>query len=678
MNQVTDGNLCVVASGDDCSAGTRAGDLEPGAFGGWPCPYGSGDICDFGTKIIGYDEIGNDVAVDPNNGNLYVVDTYELGSVPWDGRIQAFDSSGQFFGQARGPVFVGPIDPIAIAVDREGLIYAVDTSENLAVDIFEESEFTPEGTQRGYADRRQIDENATAKHVSADPTADKVWVLDRNTSDFEGFQGQNHVCNETSEIGHRRALIAYDHLGHQLDCSVPQGLGAITTGSGLLVTANGLAFVSIKGENRIKVYRLPEETAPTAGGGAISQITQKTAQMHGEVGPGFEPTEWGFEYGTSPCASSSCTKVAGGTAYGLKIRPVDLSVPGLEPGTKYYYRTFATNPLGTDLGPEHTFSTFPFVDLVKDSCENALARKQTRSAGLLDCRAYELASAGFTGGYDVVSDLAPGQVPFEGFPDATGKVLYAVKDGGIPGTGNPTNRGPDPYVAVRDAGNERWDTKYVGIPSDVTAQHRAVFLGALGRRQRARRLRLRRPGHLRPMLQRRLRGNSGAYAGWRPRPGPDRLEPGSQRGRRGYIGNPMSSDGTHLVFGTTSQLEADGNNNGDVTIYDRDLEAGTTEVVSTDDGGNTMTGLRDRGARRLRRRLAGRRRPEGLDRRSGQRLLAPVPAHRVLAGLGRSRARNDDRRPLRRHVLRRHQGLLLDEGQIGRGGYRHQRRRLRS
>ena len=447
----------------------RAGDLEPAAFGGWPCPYESGEFCDFGTKSIGYDEIGNDVAVDPNNGNLYVSDTYEWAAVPWKGRIQAFDNSGQFFGQARGPVFVGPIDPIAIAVDREGLIYAVDTSENLAVDIFEESEFTPEGTQRGYADRRQIDENATAKHVAADPTADKVWVLDRNTSDFEGFYGQNHVCNETSEIGHRRALIAYDHLGHQLDCSVPQGLGAITTGSGLVITTDGLAFISIRAENRIKVYRLPEETAPTAGGGAISQITQKTAQMHGEVGPGFEPTEWGFEYGTSPCASSSCTKVTGGTAYGLKIRPVDLSVPGLEPGTKYYYRTFATNPLGTDLGPEHTFSTFPFVDLVKDSCENALARKQTRSAGLLDCRAYELASAGFTGGYDVVSDLAPGQVPFEGFPDATGKVLYAVKDGGIPGTGNPTNRGPDPYVAVRDAGNERWDTKYVGIPSDVTA-----------------------------------------------------------------------------------------------------------------------------------------------------------------------------------------------------------------
>ena len=94
VNQMTGGNLCVIASGDDCSAGARAGDLEPAAFGGWPCPYGSGDICDFGTKITGYDEIGNDVAVDPNNGNLYVVDTYELGSVPGMGASRRSTARG--------------------------------------------------------------------------------------------------------------------------------------------------------------------------------------------------------------------------------------------------------------------------------------------------------------------------------------------------------------------------------------------------------------------------------------------------------------------------------------------------------------------------------------------------------------------------------------------------------
>ena len=44
-----------------------------------------------------------------------------------------------------------------------------------------------------------------------------------------------------------------------------------------------------------------------------------------------------------------------------------------------------------------------------------------------------------------------------------------MQDGGIPGTGKPTNRGPDPYVAVRDKAAERWVTKYVGIPSDINS-----------------------------------------------------------------------------------------------------------------------------------------------------------------------------------------------------------------
>lgn len=589
VNQITGANLCVVASGDDCSAGSKATDLEPAAFGGWPCPSGSGEFCEFGTKSVGYDELGDTVAVDPNNGNLYVVDTWENGFVPWDGRMQAFDSSGHFFGQARGPTFGDPIDPIAVAVDREGLIYVVDYSENLAVDIFEESEFTPEGTQRGFADRRNIDEDATAKHAAADPTSDKIWVLDRNISDFE-FQGQNHVCGESSNLTPRRALIAYDHLGHELDCAVPQGLGAITTGSGLVVTTGGLALVSIRKSNKINVYRLPEETAPTAGGGAVSAITQKSAQMHGDVGPGFEPTEWGFEYGTSPCSSSTCSKVTGGTAYGLKVRAIETSVPGLQPGTKYYYRTFATNPLGTDAGPEHTFTTFPFIDLVHDACGNALARKQTRAAGLLDCRAYELASAGFTGGYDVVSDLAPGQIPFEGFPDAPGKVLYAVKDGGIPGTGSPTNRGPDPYVAVRDAVNERWVTKYVGVPSDVTPTTGPFSSAPSDAASSLDAFAFGGPDICNPCFGDGSSGIPVRLPDGELVQGMTGSNPDPNAVPAGYVANQMSSDGTHLVFGTTSQLESAGNNNGDVTIYDRNLVAGTTQVVSTDDEGHTMTG----------------------------------------------------------------------------------------
>jgi hypothetical protein len=56
------------------------------------------------------------------------------------------------------------------------------------------------------------------------------------------------------------------------------------------------------------------------------------------------------------------------------------------------------------------------------------------------------------------------------------------------------------------------------------------------------------------------------------------------------VGKHFSADGTHFVFGSSSQFEPDGNNNGDITIYDRDLIAEETHVVSKTPGGATMTG----------------------------------------------------------------------------------------
>ena len=57
----------------------------------------------------------------------------------------------------------------------------------------------------------------------------------------------------------------------------------------------------------------------------------------------------------------------------------------------------------------------------------------------------------------------------------------------------------------------------------------------------------------------------------------------------GYIGKSLSDDGTHLVFGSTSKLE-NAATEGNLTIYERDLSAGTTQVVSTLPNGSTMTG----------------------------------------------------------------------------------------
>ena len=113
-------------------------------------------------------------------------------------------------------------------------------------------------------------------------------------------------------------------------------------------------------------------------------------------------------------------------------------------------------------------------DLADDPCPNAHVRQQTSAARLLDCRAYELVSAADAGGYDVESNLIPGQTPFGGYPEAAGRVLYGVHDGGIPGTGNPTNRGVDPYVATR--GENGWTHRIRRHPRRRTPSDRTLLL----------------------------------------------------------------------------------------------------------------------------------------------------------------------------------------------------------
>lgn len=599
VNQTTGGNFCSVASGDDCytaltgpcqyASDCPAADLSPGALGGWWC---FGGCFGFGAKLA-WDELGNTVAVDENNGNLYVTDPYEIDK-PWEPRIQAFDSSGQFIGQTRLPRPLSPVEPTAIAVDSVGQVlvtFAYDAKR--AVEIFDESEFTPEGTQKGYAERNQVNESGVSMDISGDPSTNNFWIVDRNESDFNyGGAGEpHHVCGsfETSTTAPRRGLLAYDSEGHFLDCTVPQGPGAITSASGLVVSPDGEhAYVVMRKENIVKVFSLPRPALPSAQGGFVDGVTEHSVTFHGEASPGFDATEVGFEYGTEPCTTpGACTQLPVTNIYGLKMSSFDLPLEGLHASTTYHYRVFATNHQGTVTGPEHTFTTYRFIDLVNDRCGNVLARKQTRTAGLLDCRAYELASAGFTGGYDVTSDLAPGQTPFDGFPEATNKVLYSVQDGGIPGTGKPTNHGPDPYVAVRNQATEKWETKYVGIPSDVNSVSPPFSSAPSGADGLLNTFAFAGSEICDPCFEDGSSGIPVHMSDGSLVQGLTGSFPDASARPEGYVRKMLSDDGSHLVFATRTPVEDEGND-GELSIYDRNLDTGVTHVVSNNPSGGTM------------------------------------------------------------------------------------------
>ena len=80
---------------------------------------------------------------------------------------------------------------------------------------------------------------------------------------------------------------------------------------------------------------------------------------------------------------------------------VTATIPGLDPDTTYHYRFVATNPLGVAQGPDRTLATYPVQDPQDTGCANQAYRSGTPSAGLPDCRAYEMVSPPEKGGFGV-------------------------------------------------------------------------------------------------------------------------------------------------------------------------------------------------------------------------------------------------------------------------------------
>ena len=343
---------------------------------------------------------------------------------------------------------------------------------------------------------------------------------------------------------------------------------------------------------------------PTAKAPAASAVHADRALLDAQVDPNGANTTVQFEYVDSAEYQSSGWAGAAKTNPGVGIgmskhyQSASALVSGLTPGTVYHFRAVGTNEAGSGGGAtsEDSFKTFAFTPSFNDPCPNAHVRQQTGASLLLDCRAYELVSAANAGGYDVESDLTAGQMPFGSSGEGESsngepEVLYGIHDGGIPGTGETTNHGVDPYVAAR--GPEGWTTKYVGIPANNPFA-KAPFASTL--------------------LEADASLDTLAFGGEEicsPCFGPGQTETGEpihlpngelvqgmegsiphpEAKPEGFIGKDLSANGEHFVFGSKSQFEPEGNNNGtDLSIYDRDLKTEETKVVSKTPSGATMTG----------------------------------------------------------------------------------------
>ncbi|HEX6985415.1 MAG TPA: hypothetical protein VF170_08560, partial [Planctomycetaceae bacterium] len=165
--------------------------------------------------------------------------------------------------------------------------------------------------------------------------------------------------------------------------------------------------------------------------------------------------------------------------------------------------------------------------------------------------------------------------------------LYSLHFGVIPGIGgSPTNLGLDPYLATR--GQKGWTTKYVGVPANGMEDDGAFGSPLLGADSGLRAFAFGGPDICNPCFDdgstniplrlpngELVKGMAGS------------LSPAADPA--GEVREHFSADGSHFVFGSEEKFEGTGKQ-GEVSIYDRNLGTGNTQVVSTLPNGQTMSG----------------------------------------------------------------------------------------
>ncbi len=329
----------------------------------------------------------------------------------------------------------------------------------------------------------------------------------------------------------------------------------------------------------------------------VSEVNSDGARISADVNPNGGETRYFVEYGQEDCDLSSCSVAPLEETFLPKVlgtQEASVVLSGLKSDTSYHYRLVAKNDFGEVAGAEDVFRTY-VVESTVDTCPNALIRKETGTVLLPDCRAYELVSAANTGGYDVRSDLIPGQAPLAAKPRAADSVLYSLNFGKIPGVGGePTNHGIDPYIARRT--NDGWTTTYAGIAVGDPPYQGPFASTPIEESEDLSTLLFGGPEICSPCFP---DGKTGLPI--RRNEGPltqgmaGSLDPGPSAEPDGYIGRRLSADGTHLIFGSTAAFEQGAASSGDVSIYDRDLVAGVTHVVSKTPGGTSLPCLQGAG-----------------------------------------------------------------------------------
>ena len=365
-------------------------------------------------------------AVNPANGDVYALEAV-------NGEIETYDPiTGELLSSF--PVlpsgnYSGPLEFLEIHTTVVGI--ATDSAGNIYVPVVpsnEVIEYSPAGTELAtFSGSPGAGALKGPTSVSVDPSGN-LWVADAGNDRIvelspagaligeissEGVQSVavdahddvfTTVDNSADSCGKLRPpcphLVEYGPTGAQLAdlgagsigvAAAAQGnpnhlpdMVAVSDATGRVYVTEGLAEPPEGAHSRVFEFTPP--LAPKLESELAVEVGASGVKLGAVVAPGGISAAYRFEYGTTTAYGNSVPFPEGDTGGGFQSRSVWASASGLQPGTTYHYRAVVTSDLGTVVGADQTFST---KTREQASCPNERLRTGF-SAGLPDCRAYEL------------------------------------------------------------------------------------------------------------------------------------------------------------------------------------------------------------------------------------------------------------------------------------------------
>ena len=202
-----------------------------------------------------------------------------------------------------------------------------------------------------------------------------------------------------------------------------------------------------------------DECEPIVKEAGFANVGEEEAELRATVNPCNLPTTYTFEYTTEKSFElegfdSAVAARSGQLPPTQQDEEVRAGAFSLAPDTAYRFRVIATNSLGSSQGEER-FRTYPASSV--ESCPNDPLRTGL-SAGLPDCRAYELITGADTNGR---APLGLGEsVASVGTSPSGEKVSFRIEGGSLPDREATGALEGDAYLAIRDGSG--WKVSYTG------------------------------------------------------------------------------------------------------------------------------------------------------------------------------------------------------------------------